>query len=610
MNASGPGYPLASLYVGDLHPDVTEAMLYEKFSPAGPILSIRVCRDVATRRSLGYAYINFQQPADAERALDTMNFEVIKGQPIRIMWSQRDPGLRKSGVGNIFIKNLEDSIDNKALYDTFSTFGNILSCKVVCDEHGSRGFGFVHFETHEAAQNAISTMNGMLLNDRKVFVGHFKSRREREVELGARAMEFTNIYVKNLHVDVDEQRLQDLFSQFGKMLSVKVMRDVSGHSRGFGFVNFEKHEEAQKAVVNMNGREVSGRLLYVGRAQKRVERQNELKRRFEQMKQDRLTRYQGVNLYVKNLDDSIDDEKLRKEFSPYGVITSAKVMTEGGHSKGFGFVCFSSPEEATKAVTEMNGRIVGTKPLYVALAEGRKAILTNQYMQRLSTMRALGGPILGSFQQPASYFLPAVPQPPAQAPYYGSGPPIQPAPRWTAQPPRPSCASVVRPAAMSRRPLTPVGSSRQVSTHVPHLVPHTQRVANIGTQTTGPSMTGCSTPSRPLLTHTYSTPAHRTDRVQEPAVHVPGQEPLTASMLAAAPLHEQKQMIGERLFPLVYNVHAHLAGKITGMLLEIDNSELLLMLESPESLNAKVEEALAVLQAHQATEHMQGVNLC
>ncbi|XP_028317773.1 polyadenylate-binding protein 1-like isoform X2 [Gouania willdenowi] len=253
MEFGAPVNPVASLYVGDLHRDITEATLFEKFSPAGEILSIRVCRDIITRRSLGYAFINFQQQADAERALDTMNFDVLNGRPMRIMWSQRDSSLRKSGVGNIFIKNLDKSIDNKALYDTFSAFGNILSCKVVCDKNGSKGHGFVHFETHEAAEQAIEKMNGMLLFDRKLFVGHFKSRKEREAEQGARAKEFTNVYIQNFGEEIDDEKLREVFSQYGNF-KVRVMTDESGKSRGFGFVSFERHQDAQKAVDEMNGK--------------------------------------------------------------------------------------------------------------------------------------------------------------------------------------------------------------------------------------------------------------------------------------------------------------------------------------------------------------------
>ncbi|CAH2016072.1 unnamed protein product [Acanthoscelides obtectus] len=468
MNPGAPNYPMASLYVGDLHSDITEAMLFEKFSTAGPVLSIRVCRDLITRRSLGYAYVNFQQPVDAERALDTMNFDLIKGRPIRIMWSQRDPSLRKSGVGNVFIKNLDRSIDNKAMYDTFSAFGNILSCKVAQDENGqSKGYGFVHFETEESANKSIEKVNGMLLNNKKVYVGRFIPRKEREKELGEKAKLFTNVYVKNFGEDVTEEQLRTMYEKFGKITSLKIMNKEDGKSKGFGFVAFETPEAAEAAVEALNGKElVEGKPLYVGRAQKKAERQQELKRRFEALKMERLNRYQGVNLYVKNLDDTIDDERLRKEFAPFGTITSAKqVMIEDGRSKGFGFVCFSSPEEATKAVTEMNGRIVGTKPLYVALAqrkEDRKAHLTSQYMQRVANMRMHQ---MGQFIQPGAsngYFVPTIP---AAQRFYGPAQmaQIRTSPRWPAQGP-------IRPGAQGGATGYPdVRKRLSVSRHAEHI---------------------------------------------------------------------------------------------------------------------------------------------
>ncbi|KAJ8020257.1 Polyadenylate-binding protein 1 [Holothuria leucospilota] len=359
MNPTGTNFPVASLYVGDLHPDVTEAVLFEKFSTVGPILSIRVCRDFVTRRSLGYAYVNFQQAADAERALDTMNFDVLRGKAMNIMWSQRDPTLRRSGLGNIFIKNLDKSIDNKALYDTFSAFGNILSCKVATDDSGENlGYGFVHFETEEAALKAIEKVNGMLLNGQELYVGKFISRNESTSDKARK----NNVYLKNFGSEMTEGELRGICEAFGKVLSVKITLDAEDNTKGFGFVSFENPEGAQKCIEVLNGKAIRGKEVVVGFAQKSEPRPSE-----------RSNRFQGVNLYIKNLDDDIDDERLRKEFSRFGSITSAKVMRDDKNiSKGFGFVCFTSQEEASKAINEMNNRIISVKPLYVALAQRKE----------------------------------------------------------------------------------------------------------------------------------------------------------------------------------------------------------------------------------------------
>merc|ERR1719215_1030565 len=71
---------------------------------------------------------------------------------------------------------------------------------------------------------------------------------------------------------------------------------------------------------------------------------------------------------------------------------------------------------------------------------------------------------------------------------------------------------------------------------------------------------------------------------------------MTAAALAAAPPAVQKQMIGEKLYPLIAKIKPDQAGKITGMMLEMDNSELLILLESEQQLKAKVDEAMRVLQ--------------
>merc|ERR1711915_43355 len=127
------------------------------------------------------------------------------------MWSHRDPIARRSGVGNVFIKNLHESIGNASLHDTFVKFGNILSSKVAYQDGKSKGYGFVHFETEEAANAAIENVNGMLLEGKQVYVGKFIKRNDR---IGSSAdQKFTNLYVKNLEDDVTEELLSEKFSK-------------------------------------------------------------------------------------------------------------------------------------------------------------------------------------------------------------------------------------------------------------------------------------------------------------------------------------------------------------------------------------------------------------
>jgi len=592
MATAGTPYASASLYIGDLSTEVTEAILFEIFNAVGPVASVRVCRDAATRRSLGYAYVNFHRVDDAERALDTQNFKAIRNRPCRIMWSHRDPSLRKSGVGNIFVKNLAKSIDNKSLYDTFSMFGNILSCKVSTNAKGeSLGYGFVHYESEEAASNAINRVNGKLITGEKVEVSAFKSRKER----GGNKFRFTNVYVKNLALDMTKDKMNEMFGKYGPITSSMMAEGEDDKSRGFGFVNFKSPEHASAAVEGLNNLEVGPeKNLYVVRAQKKDERDKELRERFEQLKIERQKKYAGVNLYVKNLSDDVEDERLKEEFAKFGAITSAHIMKDSaGKTKGFGFVCFSTPEEATKAVTDMNGRMLNQKPLYVALAqrkEVRRAQLEAQYAQRAK----VGMPMPQPHVFPGG--MPQVPGGPGPMFYQGGMPqqrnfvyPQQMMARQWNMTGQPSGQAGGQGGAMQMRPPHPnVGYQLMAMNQRPG---RNQRGSQNRPPTRGQQPQG-----------KQGQQAQGQQQQQQPGPPPQQGGPLTAKALAEANDEQKKQMIGERLFPLIKAQQPTLAGKITGMLLEMDNTELLHLLESPQALDQKIQEALDVLNEAETNE--------
>eukprot|EP00747_Dinoflagellata_sp_TGD_P124314 gnl/TRDRNA2_/TRDRNA2_173959_c2_seq81.p1 gnl/TRDRNA2_/TRDRNA2_173959_c2~~gnl/TRDRNA2_/TRDRNA2_173959_c2_seq81.p1 ORF type:complete len:630 (-),score=187.47 gnl/TRDRNA2_/TRDRNA2_173959_c2_seq81:82-1971(-) len=613
----------ASLYVGDLNTDVTEAMLYEIFNNVGPVASIRVCRDSVTRRSLGYAYVNYHGVSDAERALDTLAYTSIKGRSCRIMWSQRDPSLRKSGAGNVFVKNLDPNIDNKALYDTFSLFGNILTCKVVTDPKGkSRGYGFVHYETEEASKQAIERVNGMQIGDKTVSVAAFVKKAGREID----KTNFTNLYVKCFPKEWDDAKFEETFKAFGTITSCTMMTDSKG--RKFGFVAYEAPEMAKAAVEAMHKKDMrpedsqkeipedevekdeSGHpmhLFYCQRAQSKQERAIELGTGKGASKGDSgggkgAAGEQSVNLYIKNLDDATDDAALLALFQPFavqGTIKSAATAKDSeGKCKGFGFVSFEKPDDATKAVTEMHLKVIKGKPLYVGLAE-KRAAREERLRQRYSP--SAGGMGGGGKGDMGKGFGGMPPQMGGMPGMYMQGPQgMRPGmmPQGMMNPMQAASMHGPHPVMMGSGGARPMMGNMQMMQMMQMQQMMAAKGGGKGPMMGGPPMGGMPGMMRPAMPQPMPQQMRPAMPPQQPQPQGGGGQ-LSAAALAAAPPGVQKQMLGEKLFPAIAKHQPALAGKITGMMLEMDNSELLMLLESGSEpqLKNKIDEAMRVLQS-------------
>eukprot|EP00744_Colponema_vietnamica_P001400 GILI01002315.1.p1 GENE.GILI01002315.1~~GILI01002315.1.p1 ORF type:complete len:535 (+),score=140.40 GILI01002315.1:33-1637(+) len=532
-NTSAP----RALYVGNLPKDLEEPenTLMNIFSKVGMILSIKLCRDINTHNSLGYAYVNFQNPADAERAQQQLNYSEIPGKAgreLRVLWSSRDPTVRKRGAGNVFIKNLDPEMTNKQLHELCAQYGTVLSAAQSTDDKGTRlGYGHVHFQNEEAANAAVAALDQKDVNGHVLTVNLFVRKVEREKE---EEKTFKKIYIKNLSTEATEESVKKLLSKFGTVSSVF----ITGHPKfatKFALADMSAHEEAVAVIEKLNGQKneftAPDASLFVCRCRKKADRKPT---------HSDVYQNEGRNLYIKYLPDDMTEERLRGDFSGFGEIESMSLQkTPEGLFRGVAFVCYKTKESADAAVRNLHEKMLyDSRRLYVALAQRRDARLKlMQDHQRI-------------IQNQAPRMYPQMMMPWGMQRQWGA----------------PNAMNMMGP--MSGMPMMRRGPNRPMH---PAIRPHPNAAM------------------RPR--QVYTNPQQ------------PRSEGISATMLANMSPEERKNALGERLYAQIVHIDQQQAAKITGMLLEMDNSEILSVLDDQALLRSKVDEAQQVLRQHEAGAH-------
>jgi len=283
-----------NLIVNYLPQYVSEEKLKEMFSKFGELEHVKLMLDKVTQASMGYGFVKYVKPEAAAAAINALNGYQMDAKKLRVSYSH------PRSEANVYVGNLKPTITKEQLEDLFKHFGPIIECKILVDhETGqSKGCGFVKFENVNNAKDAINGLSGMNLPEvclrpltvkfarkhEKPHHNHYGGSMQRQGasrfrgsgsggssssgasrNAPAAPVEYSGycLFVYNLPADATNDSLRSLFTRFGTITSAIVMLDFNGLCRGFGFVNFEKKEDAENAIKQMNGFVVKNRALSV-----------------------------------------------------------------------------------------------------------------------------------------------------------------------------------------------------------------------------------------------------------------------------------------------------------------------------------------------------------
>ena len=162
----------ATVYVGNLEERVSDELLWELMLQVGPIVNVHIPKDKISGKHMTYGFVEYRSEDDAEYAIKVLNMIKVGGKSIKVNRVSQDKSTNEVGA-NVFVGNLDDEVDEKLLYDTFSAFGSVSQTPKIMrdpDVGTSRGYGFVSFDEFEYSDMAIECMNGQYLCNRPIVV--------------------------------------------------------------------------------------------------------------------------------------------------------------------------------------------------------------------------------------------------------------------------------------------------------------------------------------------------------------------------------------------------------------------------------------------------------
>ncbi|CAL1703371.1 unnamed protein product [Somion occarium] len=162
----------ATVYLGNLDERCSDALIWELMLQAGPVVNVHLPKDRISMAHQGYGFCEFLTEEDAEYACKIMNQIKLWGKPIRVNKASSDKKQLDVGA-NLFIGNLDENVDERLLYDTFSAFGVMATtAKIARDPQTgvSKGYGFVSYTDFESSDAAIESMNGQFLMNKPITV--------------------------------------------------------------------------------------------------------------------------------------------------------------------------------------------------------------------------------------------------------------------------------------------------------------------------------------------------------------------------------------------------------------------------------------------------------